>query len=303
MASPKKTLESPLSGVPWRHYKNPSAEELAALEKSDHFEHLDIEDCLHRREIAKVVQHDNYAFLVTKVLRYDAKTQHLVFDDFDMFVREDSLVTIEERPGTLIARVHDRFKARELQALTIPVLVHTILDEIIDEYLLTLDKIGENVSTFEGRILKDQSPKMIEDISRAKRALIEFRRNAGGMREVVSLIIRDTSLAKNRALEPAYRDLYEHSIRIIEFIETYRDVLNGFFDIYLSAIANRTNQVVKVLTIFGVVVLPLLIIPGLYGMNIALPLQDSPHAFAAIVSLIVASTAGILLLLRTQKWY
>jgi magnesium transporter len=303
MSGTQKTPEKPLPNAAWLHYKNPTEAELADLEQKEKFHHLDTEDCLHRHEIAKVVERDTYVFIVSKVIRYDHKTQHLVFDDFDFFVTPNALITVEEHPGSLIKRVQTRFTEKERGHIDTQRMVHAILDEIVDEYLAVIDQIGENVSLFETRILKDQSPRMIEDISKARRALIEFRRNAGDMRELMSVIIRTPRVSDDAEVQNHYRDLYEHTIRVIEFIEMYRDVLNGLSDIYLSAVANRTNQVVKVLTIFGVVVLPFLIIPGLYGMNIALPFQHSPNAFAAIVIITTILTAGMLFLLRFRKWY
>src|SRR4029077_10063634 len=123
-------------------------------------------------------------------------------------------------------------------------------------------------------------PPMLRRIFRVKRGLIEFRRVSAGMREVVNAIIRREHGIIGDDLDMYFRDVYDHLIRTVDLIETYRDLLTGSLDIYLSAVANRTNEVMKVLTIYGTVALPLIIITGFFGMNLPLPFQHSPHGLA-----------------------
>src|SRR5207247_8671203 len=98
------------------------------------------------------------------------------------------------------------------------------------------------------------------------------------------------------------RDVYDHLVRILDFIETYRDLIAGSLDIYLSSIANRTNEIVKVLTIYGTIALPLIVITGFYGMNLDLPLEHSTHGLVLVMGLMAASTAGIMVYFRRKGW-
>jgi magnesium transporter len=131
-----------------------------------------------------------------------------------------------------------------------------------------------------------------------KRILIEFRRNATAMREVLNHMLRDAP----RDRQVYLRDVYDHLVRIIDFIETYRDLVSGALDIYLSSIANRTNDIVKVLTIYGTLALPLIVITGFYGMNLDLPFQHTPHGLMLVAGLMITSTVGIMWYFRRKGW-
>jgi len=303
MASSEKIFDEPIAGVSWRTIKMSAGNGFKDFTKTEGYHELDVEDCYHKRQIAKVVERDSYVFIVVKIARFEAKTLRLTFDDFDMFIKPDSLVTVEEHPGTLVDRVRERFPATNNHKIDAHHLVYALLDEIVDYYLVTLDNIGESIHALEGDIWKNPSPEMLERIFKIKRSLIDFRRNAGGMREVVSLLVRHPHIKTDGDLENYYRDLYEHTIRVIEFIETYRDTLNSSLDVYLSAIAQKTNEISKVLAVYGTIALPFLVLTGLYGMNIPLPFQESPHAFFIVFSS-MGSLAGVALyFFKIKNWF
>lgn len=304
VTSASKTVYEPIPGTPWRHIPDSAKGELERVAHAEGYHPLDVEDASHMREIAKVVERENYLFVVAKVARPYKEGSPLVFDDLDMFVKPDALVTVEECSGPLIDHVAKRFSgAVEHKSLDVPHLVYTILDEIVDDYLLTIDAIGEKLNTLEEEIWAHPTPEVVQMIFLTKRDLIEFRRNSAAMRELLVSLTRHPSLAQRKDLQDYYRDLYEHVIRVTEFIESYRDVLNGLFDIYLSTITNRTNEVVKVLTIYGTLALPLLVIPGLYGMNIPLPFQTDPFAFAGLCLVMVALALGVLVFFKKKGWF
>ena len=297
-------FEEPLRGVPWRTVQISAGNGFKDFAKKEGYHPLDIEDCYHKRQIAKVVERDAYVFVVAKIARFDPKKIALTFDDFDLFVKPDSLVTIEEQAGPLIERIRERFpRSQDLNAADIHHLVYALLDEIVDHYLVTLDRIGEGIQALENEIWKNPTPLMLDRIFKTKRALIEFRRNAGGMREVVSTLIRHPRVKTDGDLESYYRDLYEHAIRVIEFVEAYRDILNGSLDVYLSAVAQKTNEISKILAVYGTIAMPFIVITGMYGMNIPLPFQHSPHAFAIVFAFMVAVAVIALAFFKKRGWF
>ncbi|MBI2065077.1 MAG: magnesium transporter CorA family protein [Candidatus Yanofskybacteria bacterium] len=299
----EKIYDEPIAGVPWRTIRMSAGNGFKHFAEAEGYHSLDIEDCYHKRQIAKVVERDHYVFIVVKIARFEAKTLQLTFDDFDMFIRPDSLVTVEEHPGTLVDRVRERFPRTDDHKIDTHHLVYALLDEIVDYYLVTLDGIGESIHSLEGDIWKNPSPQMLEKIFKIKRSLIDFRRNAGGMREVVSLLVRHPRIKTDGDLENYYRDLYEHAIRVIEFIETYRDTLNSSLDVYLSAIAQKTNEISKVLAVYGTIALPFLVLTGLYGMNIPLPFQESPHAFFIVFGSMASLAMVALYFFKRKNWF
>ena len=303
MALSEKIYDEPIAGISWRTIKISAGSGFKNFAKAEEYHELDIEDCYHKRQIAKVVERDNYVFVVVKIARFESKTIKLTFDDFDMFVKPDSLVTVEEHPGMLVDRVRSRFPRTTDNRIDTHYLVYALLDEIVDYYLVTLDNIGESIHNLEGEIWNNPTPQMLEKIFKIKRSLIDFRRNAGGMREVVSLLVRHPRVKTDGDLENYYRDLYEHTIRVIEFIETYRDILNSSMDVYLSAISQRTNEISKVLAVYGTIALPFIALTGLYGMNIPLPFQESPHAFFIVFSSMVALAVVALYFFKREGWF
>ncbi|MDO8483281.1 MAG: magnesium transporter CorA family protein [bacterium] len=304
MASPDKNSQEPIKGIPWRAFKILEGNEFKDFAKKNKYHPLDVEDCYHKRQISKVVERDNYVFVVAKTASFDIKTARLHFDDLDMFIAPDSLVTVEEHPEALVERVSKRFPlSGNVQATDMHHIVYALLDEIVDDYLVKLDHIGEAIHAIETDVWKDSKSQMLERIFKLRHLIIDFRRTAGGMREVVSILIRHPRVKTNGDLESYYRDLYEHLIRIIEFTETYRDVLNGSLEVYLSAVALRTNEISKALAVYGAIALPFLILTGMYGMNIPLPFQDSPHAFFIVFVSMSVFGVGALLFFRRKGWF
>lgn len=302
MNSSDKIFKEPLPGVSWRNIKISADNGFKELAKKEGYHELDIEDCFHRRQNAKVTDRDSYVFVVAKVVRYDPKNLSIKFEDLDMFIKPDSLVTAEEYEGALLEKIVKRFSGSSANPVHVSRIVYGIIDEIVDDYLLTLDNIGESIHGLESEVWKRPSPEALERIFKIKRALIYFRRNAGGMRELISSLIHHPRVKTDGDLENYYRDLYEHSIRVIEFVETYRDILSGSLEVYLSAVANRTNEITKILAGYGTVALPFLIVTGLYGMNIPLPFQHSPHSFLIVASSMTVLGVGALIYFKKKDW-
>ena len=166
-----------------------------------------------------------------------------------------------------------------------------------------LDKLAEDTADIEDVVLDRPNPETLAQILALKRKLVEFRRVAAGMREVVNSLTRREMGLLGDDLDLYFRDVYDHIIRTVELIETYRDLLSGALDIYLSAVANRTNEVMKVLTIWGTVALPLVIITGFFGMNLKLPWTEDPDGTTYAIALMALSTVAVLLYFKMKKWF
>ena len=198
-----------------------------------------------------------------------------------------SLARFEFNVPRVIARVNDPSNAWMFTA-------QMGVDVVVDEYIPVLDELAESISDIEAEVLERPEPDVLSRIFHLKRQLIEFRRMAGGMRDVVNAIMRREHGLIGDDLDPYFRHIYDHLVRTVELIETYRDLLTGSLDIYLSAIANRTNEVMKVLTIYGTVALPLVIITGFFGMNLHLPWMQHSGGALYVCGLMAASAAAVL---------
>lgn len=290
----------PIPDAPWINFADPAAPGLDLVAAEMGFHPLEIEDCRHRDQIAKVMEHETYSFIVIKVIHFAEVECDLTFEDFDLFVTPERLITVQEHGrDTLVERVVRRMQVNPTRDRPWR-LVHAILDEAVDEYLPVLDRIGSAIDILEADVLEDPSPKTLERAFGLRRVLIEFRRNATAMREVLNHLLRSAPPGEERY--QFLRDVYDHIVRTLDFVETYRDLVSGALDIYLSSIANRTNEIVKVLTIYGTIALPLIVITGFYGMNVPLPFQETSHSLFFVVGAMIASTAGIVVYFKRRGW-
>ena len=284
--------------LPWFDIPAPSSSELDELASRFSLHELQIEDCRHRPQRPKAEEHDRYVFAILKHVHNEGE---LRFDDVDLFLGRDFLISVRDRDSAMIAQV--RARAEQEQVERLDRLFYMIVDEIVDGYQPVLDKIAEEIGDIEDVVLDKPEPETLARIFSLRRKLVDFRRVASSMREVINTLVRREGGVLGDDLDPYFRDVYDHVIRTVDMIETYRDLLSGALDIYLSAVANRTNEVMKVLTIWGTVALPLVIITGFFGMNLHLPWSNNPHGTAYAVALMAASTVAVLLYFKAKRWF
>jgi len=291
-------MESVFPHINWFDVADPASSELDELAQRFGLHELQIEDCRHRPQRPKTEEHDHYIFAVLKHI-HDAT--ELEFDDIDLFLGSDFLISVRNADAVVIENV--KVRAAEEKTDRLDRLFYMIVDQIVDGYQPVLDKLADEISEIEDVVLEQPDPETLARIFALKRKLIEFRRVAAGMREVVNALIRKEKGLLGDDLDPYFRDVYDHIIRTVDMIESYRDLLSGALDIYLSAVANRTNEVMKVLTIWGTVALPLVIITGFFGMNLKLPWANDPHGTDYAVALMAVSTISILIYFKIKHWF
>ncbi len=335
-----------IPGVPWYHLPDPNSPALDTLANHFGIHPLQVEDCRHRRQTARVEEHAAYMFVVIKILGTStadgarpsrnaaspdlsqdlADGSHLDrharplpedavsrrargrFEDFDIFLGSDYVLTVDEGHWPQLSAAVPRVAA-EPRLQTPDRIVHALIDAAVDQYLPALDRLGDFINQLEDRVIRNPTPATLREIFRTKRVLLEFRRVATAMREAVNGMVRRYDAAStsvrpaDRDLRIYYRDVYDHVVRVIDFVETYRDLLTGSLDIYLSAVANRTNDVMKILTLWGTIAMPLLVVTSFYGMNIKLPMQENPHALMLLALVMAGSGATILYYFWKKHWF
>jgi magnesium transporter len=291
-------MDPVLSHVSWFDVADPVSPELDELARRFELHELQIEDCRHRPQRPKTEEHDHYIFTVLKHIHDAAE---LEFDDIDLFLGPDFLISVRSADAVVVESVRGRASQEKIERLD--KLFYMIVDQIVDGYQPVLDKLADEIAEIEDVVLDRPDPETLSRIFALKRKLVEFRRVASGMREVVNALTRREGGLLGDDLDPYFRDVYDHIIRTVDMIETYRDLLSGALDIYLSAVANRTNEVMKVLTIWGTVALPLVIITGFFGMNLKLPWANDPHGTDYAVALMAISTISILVYFKMKRWF
>lgn len=290
----------------WFDVPDPNSPQLDELARRFHLHELQIEDCRHRPQRAKTEEYPNYNFSVLKRLLCTLSTPtgeefDLAFRDVDVFLGRDFIITVHENDNDLIERVRKR--VQEGGQERIDRVLYLLVDTIVDEYQPVLDALAEETADIESEVLEHPEPAMLRRIFRLKRKLIEFRRTAAGMREVVNSMMRREQGLMGDDLDPYFRDIYDHLVRTLDLIESYRDLLTGALDIYLSAVANRTNDVMKVLTVYGTVAIPLVVITGFFGMNLNLPWAESRYGALFAAGTMMVSIFFVLWYFRRKGWF
>jgi magnesium transporter len=180
---------------------------------------------------------------------------------------------------------------------------YRVADGLIDSYPPLLDMVSEQIDRLEDQVLECPDPGMLERLFTIRRVLIEMRRITANSRDVMGHLLRSDYPQVGNDMMPFLRDLYDHISRHMDTIEVQRDLVTGATELYLSSVANQTNQVMKILTIFGTIATPALVITGMYGMNLGhLPFANHPHSWGIVMGMIGCVSVLMLLILRKFKW-
>jgi len=286
----------------WHNILDPNSSELDELAERYHLHPLHIEDCRHRHQRAKIEESDGYIFTVMKGVRLDS--DHAVLTaDLDIFVGTDFVLSVVEDDCPEMRELIDRVRKATNGSTRPDQIYYRLVDEIVDSYLPILDHFDETIDEIEDDALHAPTPETLSRIFDNKRGLIVLRRVLTNTRDVAGHLQRTESTYISRDMWPFLRDIYDHVARNLDTVEMQRDLLNGALDVYLSSVANRTNQVMKVLTVLGTIALPALVVSSMYGMNLKdLPGAESPHALVFVGGLMAASTLILLAILRHFEW-
>jgi magnesium transporter len=286
----------------WHNILDPASPELDQLAERYHLHPLHIEDCRQRNQRAKIEEGQGYLFTVLKPVRIDGQGD---FDavDLDIFLGPDFLITVLETDCSEVRHLVTRVQ-QTMAAETRPDRVYyRILDEVVDSYLPLLDGLNDSIDEIEDHALESPTPEIAQQIFSTKRTLIFMRSVLVNTRDLAAQLQRIEFPEISHDLAPYLRDVYDHVARNLDMIEIMRDLLNGTLDVYLSSVANRTNQVMKVLTVLGTVALPALVVSSLYGMNVkGLPGADSPYGIGIALTAMAVITAVLLWALKRFGW-
>jgi magnesium transporter len=284
----------------WYALDDPNDPQLDELGRQFHLHPLHIEDCRSNNERLKAEGTDQYLFLILKYIQ-SVKEGDLGFASVYLFVGRDFLITVRD-PSCLGNEVLQRaIKAGPDESPS--KLLYLILDSIVDSYFVSIDHSDDRIDELQDSVLDNPSPQILEGLFEQKRELIELRRVLVNLRDACMSLQRESGSILPPELYPFFRDVYDHALRLLDMVETLRDLLNNTFDVYLSSVANRTNQVMKVLTVLSTVALPALVISGIYGMNLkGLPLLESDHGTEIVVGAMIACTGLVLWMLKKYEW-
>ncbi|HKE22039.1 MAG TPA: magnesium transporter CorA family protein [Bryobacteraceae bacterium] len=286
----------------WHNITDLASPQLDQLAERYQLHPLHIEDCRHRNQSAKIEQGEGYLFAVLKVMRLmDDGSLHAA--DLDVFFGHNFVVTVEEEACPEMRSIIQQVRQTPTAPERPDQVFHRIMDRVVDSYLPILDHFDDSIDALEDEALENPTPDTLARIFQNKRALAILRRVLVNTRDVGGHLQRTESPYIARNMWPFLRDVYDHVARNLDLVEMMRDLLSGTLDVYLSSIANRTNQVMKVLTVMSTIALPALVVSGFYGMNVkGLPAADSAYGVGVVILLMVGCTVLLLYLLKRFRW-
>ena len=263
------------------------------------------EDILSTGQRPKVEDYEEYLYLVLKMIRWDGVRSEATFEQVSILLGRGLVVSFQERPGDVFEPVRQRIRSAKgrIRTMGADYLAHNLLDAIVDGYFVVLEQRGEQIEQLENEVISRPSPKTLGQIHRLKREGLLFRRAVWPVRELVAGLERTGSPLVGDALRPYLRDLYDHTVQVIDTSETFRDMLSGLLDTYLSSLSNRMNEVMKVLTVIATIFIPLTFIAGVYGMNFeAMPELHWRWGYATVLVTMAAVALGMAVYIKKKKW-
>jgi magnesium transporter len=263
------------------------------------FHRMAVDQCVSASNHPRLTDYGDYLYLVFHGVK---STLPIVTEEVDVFLGPRVLVTVHARPmpaiqaawkrclevGTLMERGSDRVLAE-------------ILDDIADEYLAISEAFDQGIEEIEDRLFKHASRPALREIFAMKKDILHLRRVVSPQREVLNRLARGEFRIVSKGEAILFRDIFDRIYRVSEMLESFRDVLSSAMEVYLTVVSNRTNEIVKVLTVFSIILMSTSLLAGIYGMNVDLPFQKHPHAFWIVVGLMTTISAALVWMFRRRR--
>jgi len=266
---------------------------------------LVLEDIVNTEQRPKLEDFGNYIFLVLKMLYYDNKKNELEAEQVSLIFGSNFVISSQERVGRIFEPLRERIRKGKgrIRKSAADYLAYALVDSVVDNYFVILEQYGEGIEDIERELVTNSTQETLQAIRAFKKEVIFLRKSIWPLREVVNSFERGESSLINESTVIYLRDAYDHTIQIIDTVESYRDMLSGMMDIYLSSISNKMNEVMKVLTIFASIFIPLTFVAGLYGMNFQfMPELEWRWGYFAVVGFMVLVGISLAAYFKKKKW-
>ena len=265
-----------------------------------------LEDILNTEQRPKMEDFGDYIFVVLKMLYYDGKGDEIEAEQVSLVLGSNFVISFQEREGDVFDPIRERIRKGKghIRKAGADYLAYALLDAIVDSCFLILETLGERIEDTEQQLATNPTPETLHLIRKLKKEMIILRKSVWPLREVVSGLERCESVLIQESTGAYLRDVYDHTIQVMDTVESIRDMVSGMLDIYLSSISNRMNEVMKVLTIFAAIFIPLTFVAGIYGMNFQYMPELGWHWGYPMILIVMASiAAGLLGYFRRKKWF
>jgi magnesium transporter len=265
---------------------------------------LTLEDIVNTDQRPKFEEYDNYMVSIMKMLSHDSELQS---EQLSIILLDNNTVLSfqEVQGGDAFDIIRTRIRSGKgrVRKMGADYLAYCLIDAVVDLYFVILEKIGDRIELLEEDLINDPNKKTMMTIHAMKREMIFLRKAVWPMRELINNFERCESKLIKKTTHLFLRDLYDHTIRVIDTVETFRDLLSGMMDIYLSSVSNRMNEIMKVLTIITTIFIPLSFIAGIYGMNFDnIPELHGHYSYPILWIVMISIAVGMVFYFKRKKW-
>jgi magnesium transporter len=266
---------------------------------------LVLEDIVHPGQRPKVEDHGDYLYIVIRMLYYDETAHELLSEQLSLIVLPGLVLSFQERQGDVFNPLRERLRNSlgRIRKKGSDYLAYALLDIIIDRYFLVLEQMNEQVEAIETLILENPTTETISIIGSMRRELIVLRKAVWPARDLLNNLEKIESSLIKKDTQPFLRDVYDHTIQVIDIADSLRDMIGVLRDSYQSVLGNRMNEIMKVLTIIATIFIPLTFMAGIYGMNFAnMPELAWPFGYPLLIGLMVIVAAAMVHFFRSKDW-
>lgn len=266
---------------------------------------LMIEDIFNENQRPKAEEMDQGIFVALKYMSYDKEKKQINIDHISIVLKGNIVISFQNSDCAIFDMIRERlYKANgRIRTMQADYLLYALCDVIIDNYFVVLEQLDDDIESLEDILIDNPQNETLQHIYRLKREVIMMRRAVWPMREAIATLNRTDNPIIKEPTHIFYRDLYDHAIQVIDTMETFRDMISGMLDMYLTSVSNKMNEVMKVLTIFAAIFIPLTFIAGVYGMNFEF-MPELPFRWAYpiwwCVTIIIG--VGMLIFFKKKKW-
>ena len=267
---------------------------------------LILEDTLNTHQRPKIEEFDNLLYCVLKMLDYDEENEEIINEQVSMVLEENLLISFQERPGDVFEPIRERIKSSlgRIRRSGPDFLMYSLMDSVVDKYFNILEHLSDKMEKLEDSLLTDPQQTVVNEIYRLKRQLLEVRHAVWPLREAVTKLRHGSSILVKEETLTYLNDLYDHIIQVIDSVETYREMVAGMLDLYLSSVSNKMNEVMRILTVIATIFIPLTFIAGVYGMNFRyMPELDWKWAYPFIWLIMIGIGLFMAGWFKKKKWF
>ena len=266
---------------------------------------LVLEDVLNTDQRPKIEDYGDYTYIVLKMISYNDKTNETIAEQMSLIIGSKFIISFQEKHGDVFDPVRERIRSDkgQIRKLGADYLAYSLIDTIVDNYFVIVEKLGERIEDVEEELVTNPTSQTLQSIHNLKKEMMFLRKSVWPLREVVNSLAREESALIKETTLIYFRDVYDHTIQVVDTIETLREMLSGMLDIYLSSISNRMNAVMKVLTIVATIFIPLTFVVGIYGMNFKyMPELEWHWGYYTVWIIMVLIGVLMLIYFKKKKW-